>query len=309
MIFRVFGLVIVSGFACLSTAKAESWRGESLALMVADSDMVVRGVVTAIEADGKEPRTKVSVAVAETFKGTKQKQLDLILPRDVPELLEGSRDAKRDILLCAVKAGKDFHLAQAKADADRIPWTIRKTYGSRFCVFSLDNLSKPKEKPRRAEARAFTLDFRILLSREAILEEAAAAARDIIVERKKRVHLDAPATSELHRAFWGGGAVALAVPLSRGTEKVAQRWAGSDDALDRANAVAVLRYFKSDDNIALLKKLLQDPAESSSIRGGFLIKSYYLRRSAFDILRNWKVEVREPVFEEIQPVPGEKQIS
>src|ERR1043166_8970670 len=68
----------------------------------------------------------------------------------------------------------------------------------------------------------------------------------------------------------------------------------------RAEGVAALRYFKSKQNIALLTTWLNDPV-SMVVHGpgpDDAKRVYYIRKAAYDVLRQWDVKIAKPLIEE-----------
>lgn len=70
---------------------------------------------------------------------------------------------------------------------------------------------------------------------------------------------------------------------------------------DRINEHSELEtHFKSDQNIELLKSLLNDPDFSTTSTGDGQNRRrvYNVRQSAFDVLQSWGIKVEKPVVEE-----------
>jgi hypothetical protein len=104
------------------------------------------------------------------------------------------------------------------------------------------------------------------------------------VEEYYRKKLDA-ATSDDQR---------LRAQVERDTQ-----WRGTSNSL-RYSGIIALRHFKSDQNIAMLKPLLQVPewhlqrlADSTEVK-----KVYFIRRAAYDTLREWGETIETPILEE-----------
>jgi Leucine-rich repeat (LRR) protein len=73
----------------------------------------------------------------------------------------------------------------------------------------------------------------------------------------------------------------------------------------REDAIQALRYFKKDDNVRLLTSLLKDPTttilHSAKSNMGVEIRTYPLREGAYQVLKDWGLEIPKPVtLEEIQ---------
>jgi HEAT repeat protein len=77
----------------------------------------------------------------------------------------------------------------------------------------------------------------------------------------------------------------------------------------REEGARALQFFKSDDNVAALKKLLQDPSFVTRVKqeGERLIEThrdYRVREAAFATLKSFGIEVPEPILTE--PLPRKK---
>jgi len=163
----------------------------------------------------------------------------------------------------------------------------------------------------------FAMDFACLDDPKEILAQARPFAKKGSAV-KVHVFKEVPMPAGRFTTYWN----ALAVPVMPALERIARRliqapeevlrqiqvlpanWPpGYQDSL-RVEGVAALRYFKSKKNIALLKPLLQDPTFRLEHHPGDRTDSkrvYRIRASAYETLRAWGVEVRQPVLEE--PLP------
>ncbi len=86
-------------------------------------------------------------------------------------------------------------------------------------------------------------------------------------------------------------------------EKQREGWRAFERSLLRREGVKALKYFQSDENIVLLRGLLNDPAWSNyefERADGTEIekKRYFVRKAAYDVLKNWGVAVERPVIDE-----------
>jgi len=124
----------------------------------------------------------------------------------------------------------------------------------------------------------------------------------------KRIHtfgLKAPrelvAETQWEKYYRTGGHLNVSVPADTQLEKRAQNYLSSKDDSQRAEGARALRYFKSDDNIARVKKLLNDPARALRHRGQEsegMEAIYFVRYDAYETLKAWQVEVTKPVLRE-----------
>jgi hypothetical protein len=124
------------------------------------------------------------------------------------------------------------------------------------------------------------------------------------------IHLAVPGDTAVYKKLWSGSAVYLTVPVDEKLELLGQKWCKSNSICERAEGAKILRYFKNEKNIGILKSLLNDPnsAESTlhrTVPGRSELelvhrkKVYYVRQAAFDALRKLGSEVAKPVLEEL----------
>jgi len=131
------------------------------------------------------------------------------------------------------------------------------------------------------------------------------AEKDIKVERQsddavRSLDLNIPGRSardrDLKNPYNGND---LFVPVNALAESKAREWIKSDDAQMRANGIAVLANFKSDENIAALKTLLTDPEGQWQTQNGQEIREYHIRAAALAALKEWGVEATAVVRQTI----------
>ena len=97
----------------------------------------------------------------------------------------------------------------------------------------------------------------------------------------------------------------LKVPVDERLEARGHEFIKSDQYMRWGEGARALRYFKSDENIARLKGLLDDPGWSylhhPDQNDGLEVRLYGVRDDAFQTLKSWEVDVPKPVIrEEIQ---------
>lgn len=100
-----------------------------------------------------------------------------------------------------------------------------------------------------------------------------------------------------------GGHLRLVVPVDMHLEKRAQDYLRSENYMKRAEGVRALRYFKSDANIARVKALLTDPGHviRQADKGEGQEAFYVVRYEAYETLKAWRIDVKEPVIHEDVP--------
>lgn len=244
---------------------------DSIEVTVANADSVFVGRIVSIQPTARKDAGRVSVAVSveETLKGGRGEKwsVDLALPESVVAgwLTHASR------LLVAVD------IAAPSATAIDLSSDI-------LCVY--------------------TEDFVCLRSAASVIQ----AAKDVVrrtpagVKRINAVALMFPPGTLNGGSGYDYATTRLHVPVDERLEKRAHAILRGDIRIDRADAVGALKYFKSDENIRLMKSLLNDPAtginRSAEDNMGVEVRIYYIRESAYGALKAWGIDVPEPVLRE-----------
>ena len=241
------------------------------------------------------------------------------------EVYEGWRDDGREQLWFLVRhkerASEDDAKEAGPSHGDRL-----RPYGGGWSVIRLG--------PSVPEERGFTplpppiqtMNLKVLKKPEDILKAARAAVAGAGKRGRTRNHaVDLP-RGIMQATGTSGDATRLIVPIDPRLEATARHWIESPEdiplrlgvvesreeamrfysGLLRLEGVRALRHFKSDENVAILKGLLDDPAfwhqtGEEHDRVGITEKVYYVRRAAFETLREWGVEVESPVLRESVP--------
>jgi hypothetical protein len=286
---------------------------ETLDWMAADSQVVVRAVVVdfADEMDGdKQKWNTVVIRVRETLKGKHKPFHTYVVPDWGRDKLAGWKKTEQELLV---------FLADTKApDASNRWWhkkaalydlTLRSgTYGlielvtgsTRIAAVS-PSMSLLVPVQRSHLEKVFTLDLQDPTDSKKIVEytrTAIAAAEKVKPLRK-------------HQVCWPRGPVTYTrvVPVTELLERQARKWIRSDEQSLREEGARALQFFKSDDNVAALKKLLQDPSFVTRVKqeGERIIEThrdYRVREAAFATLKSFGIEVPEPILRE--PLPRKK---
>jgi HEAT repeat protein len=118
-----------------------------------------------------------------------------------------------------------------------------------------------------------------------------------------------------HTVRWPpmGTVIDRVVPVDDRLERQARQWTRSEDWLLRKEGAKALGYFRSDENVAILKRLLDDPSYSTEVKeeGGQVIeiaRDYFVRAAAYASLQKVGIHVAKPVLR--VPLPqktGEKE--
>jgi hypothetical protein len=150
-------------------------------------------------------------------------------------------------------------------------------------------------------------DMTLLRKPDSVIRAAREAARRMPAG-VRRVHtfgLKVPreliAGTKWEDYYETGGHLVLSVPVDRQLEKRAQDYLRSESYPKRAEGVRALRYFKSDENIARVRALLNDPGRvvrhhAQDNKGVEAI--YVVRIQAYETLQAWEIDVKKPVLRE-----------
>lgn len=143
-------------------------------------------------------------------------------------------------------------------------------------------------------------DMTLLRKPDAVIRAARESARSMPTS-VKRIHtfgLKVPRElctgTQWEKYYHTGGHLVLSVPVDRHLEKRALDYLRSENYLKRAEGARALRYFKSDENIARVKKLLDDPGHYKGVEEVI----YVVRHEAYGTLQAWEIDVRKPVLRE-----------
>jgi hypothetical protein len=306
------------------------YQAASLEWLVADSDVVVRATVVDVSrepANGLD-RVRVTVDVHETVKGrpTKRLKFDAYAAPEV-KTFEELKETGQESLLFLVRAERHPFKAEVRGDGVDVATELEPHEVSEWqWDQSIVRLGPPAAK-QRLTLPIFTVDLRLLTIPDEVLQAARAAVVEGGKAERVRFH-------EVHLFYdvmrvtgKSGDANILYVPIDGRLEAAARAWIKSPgDILRRlgiarpeginhrwsltdplrSEGVRALRHFKSDENIVILKGLLDDDAFShrkveKGEQDGISEKVYYIRKEAFETLRGWGVEVNEPVLKEWLP--------
>lgn len=266
-----------------SFAKAEIIVGNSIEWLVADSDRVIMGKIVKVEAAGQHQA--VTVDVSKTLRGKHEDKVILLVMNNGGQAAQGWHKAAVPMLFC-LQDTKDG-------------WMLRRADGNHAAVFL------GKAEPH-ATIEVFTRDFKHLTEPEAIVKYMEAYAKSIPADwKKKHTVIHVPHRSPVYTKLWAGSSVLLTVPVDPQMEQQARAWCKSKNTEERAQGAYLLRLYKNDENIKILRGLLNDPGEyrvtSSQVVGDKTIRrevrAFPVRRNAYDALRELGVEVEPPIVE------------
>ena len=97
-----------------------------------------------------------------------------------------------------------------------------------------------------------------------------------------------------------GGDTFVAVPIDERLEKRAQEYIRSKALWQREEGARALRYFKSKENTARVKALLNDPAwevvRRATENRGIEVRLYSVRQAAYETLKYWGLKANKPII-------------
>lgn len=289
----------------------------SLEALVAQAESVVRGSIIKVSRQIKVPKHgrlpngtlwpsglvqyTLTVKVDEVLKGKKTEELQLVRETSAyDQRCTQWCDARTELLWFLGQ--RDTYANTTDNDADR-KWGLLR-------------LGKPVPDERSYKEHAppiFSMDFRVLKQRDEILAAARRAA--VILERSshkpiKCITVDIP-HGVAAKCRPCGDANFFTVPVIQELEPIARKMITAPEKLDRyypgllrLSGVEILANFKSDENTALLKNLLDDPTSviSAQNRRGKPreqpVRKYVVRATAHMILKRWKVKLPKPIVQE-----------
>jgi hypothetical protein len=292
----------------------------SLESLVARSDLVVRGTVTDVAQERVREqwvRKTVALHVQETLKGEHAPRLEFAMETPAShDLHERWQASRQEVLwfLARDEDGQDREAPESEAAPPGEPgWVPAAHWHALELVASIEDRARRYPPPP-----IYTLDLTLLERPEAILQAARRAAREE-PEQSHPGHGVMLSRFLAQRTGTSGDANMFAVPVDRRLESAARRWIASpgdfipqledlrwkdfERNLLRREGIKALQYFESDENIALLRGLLDDPAwlirtrpaeDGPDIRE----KVYYIREAAYETLKGWEVDVERPILTE-----------
>lgn len=243
----------------------------SLELTVLDAEVVLIGKIDRVAVKGED--TTVTVSVEETLKGP------------------GEHKDKVTIHLGTNIWGTDHWKADPKRKLLTANWKDSRLHGN-----GIIELTEKRELP------VVKADFSVLWKPDEILREARQilAARPGVA-RVYSIRLDGPPELVKIGNWRGGAGVKVTVPVSPELLRYALQQI-KENGSNRTESVRALRYFRSEETIALCKKLLKD-SKWAYLRhpinnNGVEVRRYLGREAAYENLRAWGIKVEKPVLEE-----------
>ena len=300
----LFVWLLIAGTAALVVcppATAEAVDADSIDRIVLDSAWVFKGKVvgadTVLGKDGRKYQI-ASVAVEKTLRGKHLDQAKFLLRPWLSMAAEAWRAEGKPMIFCVSQTARQ----KDKANLPDCDWIVNESGNSAWVVL-LDGVTDGRLRTHRV----FTRDFKVLSEPDAIVKYVAGALSEDPNETSPRFHrTTVPPNTPVFEKLWAEGRVTLAVPVDKRLEEYGRRLCQLPPGLERAEGAEILRHFKNDENIKILKSLLADDSTSVRIvaRGGTdkkvastRTKVYEVRRAAYDALRELGVDVKRPILE------------
>jgi hypothetical protein len=275
----------VIGLNLPSAASAEVAVGESIEWVIADSERVVIGKVVKVETVAQHE--VATVEVTKTIRGEHEPKVTFLLRRYHGIVAKGWLEDGEPILFCLVGNDKPKGRDELPKGYD---WVLRQDGNHPSAVL----LGKAKRQGP-GPIDVFTRDFGVLTEPAAILKHVEVYAKSIPNNwKKKHTVLRAPSESAVYKKLWSGSAVLLMVPVDPQLETQGRQWCKSDSVETRVRGAKVLGNFKNDENVKILRPLLQDAGYYT----GDGKRRFVVRAAAYDALRSFSVKVEMPILEE-----------
>jgi hypothetical protein len=261
-----------------ASAHAEINVVDSIEWMTVDSDVVVRGTVTAAfkRPGGADGWYDATVKVGEALKGNAAVEIHVGIGGYLP--VDRWRASRADLVLF-LNATKNP--TESKA-IDSLPFQLRNSRHSEPAI-------------ELGTAKAYTSAFAVL-STPAEITGAIRASRAAVAVNAHR--LDVTPDSDAYKVLWGGSAVWMWVPVDAGLERRAIAWLADKSSWRRLEGLGALANFRSDANIARVKPLLADPETANVGDGATMHRRFLVRAKAHEVLTSWGVTHATPVLDQ-----------
>ncbi|HEV3162558.1 MAG TPA: hypothetical protein VGZ22_00860 [Isosphaeraceae bacterium] len=335
----VAGVIVISACGVHVSWAQRGYNAVSLEALVAESEVVVRASVADISItptdDDQRVWLTITLKVHETLKGPAAKSLTFAHPTlNFDRTFEQWRDAGTE-LLWFLEHNKEYGEKgenQAKKISARYPL---HAYSSGWPLIRLGPPVPAEKTFVPMPPPILTMDLKALHGPEEIL----AASRAAVISGGNRERVETheiwlPHTI-MQRSGTNGDINYLRVPVDGRLESLARKliktpvdfyspldappprdakeqrlreaWVQAESNQLRAEGITALRFFKSEENAALVKPFLKDP--TWWIRTGpgdkERVREYYLRKAAYKVLQGWGTKVDEPVLSE--PLPKNEE--
>lgn len=330
--FTVF--LVAGAFISIThaTVAQMGYKFFSLESMVAQSRVVARGTVAAVATNSVEEQwveKSVTININETLKGEHTPQLQyFVRTHSSDDSPEKWKDSQQEVL---------WFLTQNEVDKGRNASVESAAPHEAICVPASDwyfiELVDAIDKRLRHKPPPpiYSMNLTLLENPKEIVQAARRAVREEEAKLAPQSHRVSVSRFIAQQTGTSGDVNSFVVPVDSRLQPVALRWIiAPDETLSelrenpinvikgserwkrwssiersrlREEGIKALRYFKSDENIAILRESLNDPAWSyhtEQDKNGLdiRVKAYYIREAAFSVLKGWDVEIQRPILTE-----------
>jgi hypothetical protein len=277
---------------CATGAHGSAQPAESLEWKVADSDLIIRGVVERIEpgpAENPGPWVDVTIRVTETIKGQRHERVTV-------------RAHRKD----AGAPGNDVLVFLVRVDGPRPSFTLypmseypvaqESRRGYSYVLRELFDAILPLNG--QLKRQYLTMDWQRLRTPQEVLSAARLAGVEEGLEISlKPFYVSARPAAPQYVPHIAG----LAVPADHRLKRRAREWIASPHWQLRWQGAKALERFRSGENLQLIQSLLSDTALSDTERRTPWSLHYPNRQVAREALVKWGVDVPELVLTEPSP--------
>jgi len=276
----MIGLCLISSVQAL--AQPLFARAESIESTVANADLVFLATLVDFRAAGNDKMHHehvVTISIEETLKQAPisrdepYQKLSLDLSRPASVLADWKARSSRLLVACQEYAPQEtivIELVRDKLEVMSAEMTLVRDPETVIRI--------AKETVRRMPAhvkRVHTFELQV--------------PREIVVG------------TGWEQSYDTGGHLRLSVPVNQQLEKRAQNYVRSKNPLKREEGAWALVYFKSDENLELVRSLLADPGvtyQQPAYEDKAGERIFGVRYQAYRTLKSWGINVAQPVIRE-----------
>jgi len=241
---------------------------------------------------------EITLALEETFRGEQRQAAEeavgATVERRTVRLAGGGRGAEE------IQGGALWSLLDAKGDLARSKDAAHRFLvaagGSPLTVCALVDLDDEK-------LQVWQQDLTPLRKAADVLQAVRATIRrEPDARATETFRLAVPYQGKYGSYFGFAGHTHVVVPANEALQKRALAYIRADNRWQRAEGARALRLFKSDDHVARLKALLNDPTtiviNHAEDNLGIEVRHYPVRAAALETLKSWGVQVAAPTLSE-----------
>ena len=215
---------------------------------------------------------------------------------------------QRELTLLVERTLKGPHEKKIRIESYEVPSKLEtwKREAHALLVFrSSDNFAEPEHVVDLVDddLTMLTKGFQILDQKEQVLQKVQESLAEMPgVKRVQAINLEIPPEVTSETTWLNAHGALVTVPVDRDLEKVAREYCKSDRYSHRCKGVRALRYFRSPENIKIVKGLLNDPdwgyLRHAEQNEGVEVRYYGVRAEAFDTLEYLGIDVKQPQLRE-----------